>query len=96
MTKRNRAATFGALCAVDDERDRQFAKWGNQRQSWVVWITALTEEVGEAAKEAITLYTDPDITWDHPATLAKFRAELVQIAAVSVAIIEHIDEVLGE
>lgn len=67
------------LTDVDVERDCQEAKWGEQNNSALMWITILVEEVGEAAKEAFE------------ADLQKMRAELVQVAAVAVAAIECID-----
>lgn len=70
---------------VIDERVRQHMKWGTQRHSWPEWITILTEEVGEAAQQACAIH------WNH-ANTERLREELVQVAAVAVAIIEHIDE----
>ncbi len=33
------------------ERMRQEAKWGEQNHEWPMWLTILTEELGEASKE---------------------------------------------
>jgi hypothetical protein len=76
-----------ALNDVAHERARQNAKWGTQRLSWPEWIAILTEEVGEAAKEAV------DLHWNHDgAHIAALRKELIHVAAVAVQIIEHIDD----
>ena len=64
------------LQAVQDERDRQDAKWGVQRHKANMWLSILMEELGEAAKA--TLDGDP----------VGYVDELVQVAAVAVAAIE--------
>jgi hypothetical protein len=79
-----------ALNAVVDERIRQELRWGIQRHSWPEWTCILTEEFGEAAQMANQLL------WANGATaiqLATLREELVQSAAVIVAMIEHLDEI---
>jgi len=81
--------------AVRAERHRQNAKWGVQRHSWVEWMSVLGEEVGEACQAANRLHWSSDWVYDTD-RLREFRAELVQIAAVCAAIIEHIDDRLAE
>lgn len=81
-----------ASCFSDDvaaERQRQNEKWGVQRHEWGDWIAILGEEFGEACQEALRL------KFDRSNRLLALRAELVQVAAVSAQIIEHIDEILG-
>ena len=84
---------------IQKERQRQTEKWGEQNNSYPKWISILTEEVGEAAKEA----NDYEYLLDkinNPAfdsvllnqTLINLREELVQVAAVAVQIIEKIDK----
>lgn len=88
--------TKQGLIAIDifKERDRQFAKWGKQEYCLVEWVAILTEEVGEAAKEAV----DYHFNQDHhlPATqemhIRCMRKELVEVAAVAMQIIEDLDE----
>lgn len=78
---------------IAEERARQDRKWGVQRHSWVEWMSVLTEEVGEAAHEANVL------NWQEPidtARLTLLRSELIQVAAVAAAAIEHIDEVRSD
>ena len=68
---------FEAL--IRAERERQDAKWGaNRNLANEVWLTILTEEVGEAAKAM--LEEDKE----------GLKLELVQIAAVTVAWMECI------
>jgi hypothetical protein len=68
------------------ERSRQNEKWGVQRHSWVEWTAILGEEFGEVCMEAV------DLHWGRSEDIQALRKELVQLAAVSVQIIEHIDE----
>lgn len=73
-----------ALEDVQAERARQQEKWGVQNHNVALWMLILSEEFGEAAKEANEVYfrgKDP----------AEYRAELVQTAAVAVAAIESLD-----
>lgn len=66
---------------IEKERKRQDAKWGPIPRNLTMyeWLTILMEEVGEAA-EAI-LNNDID----------NLYGELIQIAAVAVAILEEIE-----
>lgn len=80
-------STFSVLLAIAAERQRQDDTWGVQRHLWPEWIAILTEEVGEAAHEAV------EERWLPTGDLAALRTELVHVAAVAVQIIEHIDEV---
>ena len=68
-----------AIGAVVGERRAQDRKWGEQNHGPLVWLAVLSEEVGEAS-EAI-LKNDPDA----------FRAEMIQVAAVALAIVECAD-----
>lgn len=74
-----------ALSDIDMERTRQRLKWGRQRHEHTFWACILTEEVGEAAKVCIEL----------PHDIPALRKELIQVAAVAVAWVEHIDEMTG-
>lgn len=61
------------------ERDFQDSKWGCQRHlSLETWMTILGEEYGEACKEVLEVNEK------------KLYKELVQVAAVSIAILEAI------
>ena len=90
--------TRAVLGAVEIERHRQATKWGVQRHSFPVWTAVLMEEVGEFAQavlkgreEALSRNTRIPRSW-----LLKQRAEAVQVAAVAVAIVEHLDELLAK
>lgn len=77
--------TEWVLKMVREERDRQDQKFGSQRsQSYPVWNTILSEEVGEAAKEVLEKNLD------------NLRSELVQVAAVAVAWLEALDSGAGD
>lgn len=78
--------TDQAVQLVHRERLRQDEKWGIQRHSWPEWMTILTEEVGEAAQAACNEHFHPS------GNLSRLKEELVQVAAVAVAIVEHIEE----
>lgn len=84
---------------VEDERRDQDYKWGQQDHNLVEWMTILTEEVGEAAKEAcdyhfnnppkkFTCLSQDDI---QKKRLAAYRKELIQTAAVAIAMVESLD-----
>ena len=66
------------LQSIIKERCRQDDKWGEQNHDVFKWLAILGEEVGEANKAAL----DQDVT--------NLLDELVQIASVSVAMIESI------
>lgn len=90
----DRAAILRDIAA---ERQRQTAQWGEPRHDFPVWLTVLIEEVGEVSRailgvrEASALgFDDVQADW-----FTDLRGELVQVAAVAVAMIERVDEVLG-
>ena len=78
-----RVATLRALVqAVLDERAKQDKRWGHPTERTITlttWQTVLTEEVGESARAI--LHRDR----------ANLRAELIQIAAVALAMAEAND-----
>ncbi len=76
------------LKSVVAERLVQEQKWGPQNHNQIVWLGILSEEFGDAAKEVNELHFRRDIRKDQVKTL---RAELVQVAAVAVAMIESLD-----
>ena len=74
------------------ERIAQDQKWGVQNHSPADWITILVEEVGEASKEALEFKFGPS-----PAeSLKRYKTELIQVAAVAVAMVECLDRNSGE
>lgn len=65
---------------ICDERIAQDAKWGEQRDhSFPFWYTILAEEFGEVGRAIL----------EHDAI--GFRNELIQTAAVAVAMVEAFD-----
>lgn len=68
------------------ERRRQEQLWGPQNHSPANWLMILGEEVGEANKAALEHHFNYK-----GASLQAYRAELVQVAAVAVAMIESLD-----
>lgn len=72
------------LDAILEERGRQDIKWGfPQRHSLPEWIAVLTEEVGEAAQEALRVHFGGKPS-------AGYREEVIQVAAVCVAMLEEL------
>ena len=61
------------------ERDRQDIKWGEQNHDVYKWLAILGEEVGEVNKAALEDNYNEII------------AELIQIGAVTVAMIESLE-----
>ena len=66
------------------ERAIQDAKWGQQNHGVADWMLVLSEEFGEAAKEANEVRFREKSVYD-------YRKELIQVAAVAVAAIESLD-----
>ena len=64
---------------VQQERYRQFHKWGEQNHRWGTWVGILLEELGEYSKAKLE------------GDKAGQREELVQVAAVAHAIVEWFD-----
>lgn len=83
--------TFNVTDEVRDERRRQNAKWGPQNHSPLEWMGILTEEVGEAMREAIEHHWRDRHYAKDPERLSRYREELIQVAAVAVAAVESLD-----
>jgi hypothetical protein len=70
---------------ISKERDKQDKKWGYpQMNTLAQWGNILTEEHGEFIKEL------NEIDFGRSKEINKFVDELFQVAAVSIAIIEHL------
>lgn len=74
---------------VLQERERQDSKWGEQNHDPITWLAILTEEVGEASAEALSIRFGGLMATENDA--ANYRAEMVQVAAVALAAIESFD-----
>ena len=75
------------ICDILEERKRQDEKWGEQNHSPMEWLPILMEEVGEASKAALDFYFGNTTS----VCVDDFRNEMVQVAAVAVAMIESFD-----
>lgn len=64
---------------IKKERLSQLAKWGDQNNKDLFWLAILTEELGEVSKAIIE---GEDVN--------KIKAEIIQVAAVSVAWLEKL------
>lgn len=73
------------LKKIVEERKRQDAKWGPDRNMHpATWLTILTEETGEVAKEIC------DSRFYSNEMSDNYEKELVQVAAVALAALENI------
>jgi NTP pyrophosphatase (non-canonical NTP hydrolase) len=77
--------TTDVLAEVLIERGNQETKWGEQNHRCDLYYTILGEEVGEVGK-AICEY----LILNH-GSIADIRMELIQVAAVAVAMVECLD-----
>jgi NTP pyrophosphatase (non-canonical NTP hydrolase) len=82
--------TWAALQSVVGERRPQDEAFGEQRYPWPFWLSILGEEFGELA-EAINETVFAAAKHPQRGGLDNIREEAVQVAAVAVAMIEHID-----
>lgn len=80
------------------ERMRQEQIWGPQNHRQIVWLGILAEEFGEAAKEINEIHFRPDQLPTGEVSLEstkeqrkRVREELIQTAAVAVAMVESLD-----
>lgn len=73
------------LCEVEDERYRQEKKWGKQNHPVEDYYTVLAEEFGEVGKAIC------EFRLQKKGSLDDIRAELIQTAAVAVAMVESLD-----
>jgi NTP pyrophosphatase (non-canonical NTP hydrolase) len=69
---------------VIEERLRQDDQWGEQNHDPSMYLTILTEEIGEIARAVFEARFDG-------APISRIREEVVQAAAVAVAMVECID-----
>jgi NTP pyrophosphatase (non-canonical NTP hydrolase) len=76
---------------VDIERNRQNAKWGRQRHDDGDWLKILAEEFGEVAQAM-----QQDMGWGKDSDASNQYTELIQLAAVAVAMAEQILEEKSE
>jgi NTP pyrophosphatase (non-canonical NTP hydrolase) len=83
------ALTAMKVCGeVMDERRRQDAKWGKSSDRPAPPLSVLVEEVGEVANAMLTLSSAEE---GGLRIVNELRTELIQVAAVAVAMVEAID-----
>lgn len=73
-----------AFREINDERNRQDNKWGEQNHDPLTYLVVLMEEIGELSQASL------HARFGGPAAV-KLREEAVQVAAVALAIIECLD-----
>ena len=73
---------------IKEERERQDRKWGVQNHAPIIWCAILGEEVGEVQKAALETYFAYEKS---KGNYSEYREELIQTAAVAVAMIECLD-----
>ena len=83
---------------VQAERRCQDEKWSEQNHNAVEWMAILTEEVGEASKEAVDFHFANDTLANEKANydaqwqrIERLKMELIQTAAVAISAVESIE-----
>ncbi len=77
---------------ITEERLRQDIKWGVQNHNPVEWCAILGEEVGEVNKEALEAHFNlKSHKTINVQNMCDYRKELIQVAAVAIAMIECLD-----
>lgn len=74
---------------IKKERERQTELYGEQNHDFPVWATILGEEVGEVNKAIYERHVAVDFEKNDKIT--ELKNELVQVAAVSVQMLEYIE-----
>ena len=72
------------------ERIRQESKWGEQNHHPMIWLSILGEEYGEACEAANEAYFPGKLNGEW----GNYREELIQVAAVAIAMVESLDREL--
>jgi NTP pyrophosphatase (non-canonical NTP hydrolase) len=75
---------------IKQERKKQDKKWGIQNHIPIEWCAILGEETGEVQKEALETHFNFKY-YRKKRDYAKYRKELIQVAAVAIAMIECLD-----
>lgn len=73
---------------IIEERERQEKKWGIQNHTPIEWMAILTEEVGECSKEALEYHFKR--FYEDTGQLDRYEKELIQVAAVALAMLESL------
>ncbi len=78
------------LIEIYHERKAQDAKWGEQNHDPFKYLAILGEEVGEANNAVLEAYNFKEEYFNHQ-RLEDYRKELIQVAAVAIAMVECFD-----
>ncbi len=79
--KKKSSTLLDVLQQVAEERARQDLKFGLQNHRYPKWLAILMEEVGETSRAFL----------DEGGTSLNLRDELIQVAAVAVAMVQRFD-----
>lgn len=84
---------FDIMQEVLEERKRQDSKWGEQNHEPSVWLSILTEEVGEASEAFLAAHFMPNSAEPRrgESNYQDMRKELIQVAAVAIAIVGSLE-----
>jgi len=74
--------------AIKGERVNQVNKWGVQNHSPIEWCAILMEECGEVSKEALEFHFKK--YYKQNGQLERYEKELIQVAAVALAMLESL------
>ena len=77
---------------IQAERNRQGGKWGEQNHHPLEWLAILGEEVGEVNEAALEAHF---VGYDRTGNWSDYRKELIQVAAVAVAMVQCYDRNRG-
>lgn len=80
--------TNSVLSEVQEERRRQDAIWGEQNHTPIEWLPILGEEHGEVCKAVCEAYFSG---YESTGNWENYRTELIELAAVAVAMVECLD-----
>lgn len=80
--------TNSVLSEVQEERRRQDKKWGEQNHTPPEWLSILGEEFGEVCKAVCEAHFSG---YESTGNWENYRTELIQLAAVAVAMVECLD-----
>lgn len=80
--------TNSVLSEVQEERRRQDEKWGTQNHTPPEWLSILGEEFGEVCKAVCEAHFSG---YESTGNWENYRTELIQLAAVAVAMVECLD-----
>ncbi len=85
--------TTEAIAKVNAEREKQKTMWGNQKNTPFSWISILGEEYGKLCLAVNETHLDMP-RYPELGGKENIMREAVHVAAIAVAILENIDEIV--